>query len=74
LIQNGCITTEPTEKGKKDLDVFHPSYKIKRINKEPIKNFFDNLDDRFIDIIKNMNQQLITLKISIDKNSEKGFH
>jgi hypothetical protein len=27
----GYITTEPTDKGKKDIDVFHPSYRVKHI-------------------------------------------
>ena len=39
----------PTEKGKKDLDVFHPSYRVKYIRNEPLKNFMMN-DERFIEI------------------------
>lgn len=28
----GTIKTEPTEEGAKTLDVFHPSYRVKRID------------------------------------------
>ena len=31
LRENGSLWTEPTEQGKKDLDVFHPSYRVKHI-------------------------------------------
>jgi len=34
IYDNAYITTEPTEKGKKELDVFHPSYRTKRVNKK----------------------------------------
>jgi hypothetical protein len=39
IYQTASITTIPTEKGMKDLDVFHPSYRVKRITKEPISYF-----------------------------------
>jgi len=32
LMNIGSLSTEPTEQGKKDLDPFHPSYRIKRLN------------------------------------------
>lgn len=35
----GSITTTPTEKGVKDIDVFHPSYRVKRITDEQLSNF-----------------------------------
>ena len=38
----GIINTAPTEKGNKDLDVFHPSYRVKRIDKDPISNLHPN--------------------------------
>lgn len=36
--EEAYLQTDPTEKGMKDLDVFHPSYRVKRIN-EPVANF-----------------------------------
>jgi hypothetical protein len=48
--EKGFLITEPTEKGKKDIDVFHPSYKVKYIEREPLKNFFANGDERYIEI------------------------
>ena len=39
FFNHALITTEPTEKGEKDLDVFHPSYRVKRINKQPLQAF-----------------------------------
>lgn len=57
----GSLTTTPTDKGNKDLDVFHPSYRVKRINDEPLSNFqprhrkdqkgTEKEDDLFLDII-----------------------
>lgn len=57
----GTITTTPTDKGMKDLDIFHPSYRVKRITKEPIVNFHpwfrkvrkseERDDELFLDII-----------------------
>jgi len=31
FFEKGTLTTAPTEKGKKDLDVFHPSYRVKNL-------------------------------------------
>jgi hypothetical protein len=33
IYEFGYIKTEPTDKGLKELDVFHPSYRVKRVNK-----------------------------------------
>ena len=48
----GTISTEPSEQGKKDLDPFHPSYRVKRIKSEPLNNLINNegLQDLFLDI------------------------
>lgn len=54
------LTTKPTEKGNKELDVFHPSYRVKRINKRPLSDFHprhrdmrqkSDAEDLFLDII-----------------------
>ncbi len=71
--EKGYIETRPTEKGKKDIDVFNPSYKIKYINRESISNFMKN-DERFIDIMNNVDAELITLNIDIDKEHVTMFH
>jgi transcriptional accessory protein Tex/SPT6 len=34
IYEYGVIKSQPTEKGLKELDVFHPSYRIKRVNKK----------------------------------------
>lgn len=70
--KNGTLSTAPTEKGKKDLDVFHPSYKIKQIKMEPISNFLN--DDRFIDIQKHVDAGLITLNIELSLEHKTNFH
>ena len=31
--ENGTVVTQPTEKGMKELDVLHSSYRVKRVNK-----------------------------------------
>ena len=43
----GMLKTEPTEMGMKELDVFHPSYRVKRVNKK----LSLLVDDLFIDIL-----------------------
>jgi hypothetical protein len=37
--KNAHLITTPTEKGMKDIDVFHPSYRVKRLNKVPLTRF-----------------------------------
>ena len=49
-LRNNCyVSTNPTEDGKKQLDVFHPSFRTKRIRERPIKTFNDDL---FLDVIQ----------------------
>ena len=56
----------------KDLDVFHPSYRVKRISKIPISEFLS--DDLFLDIIQNEKNGLISMKIDIDKELQENFY
>lgn len=46
--EHGTIITRPTEKGMKELDVLHASYRVKRVNKRLL-----DLDepDLFLDIL-----------------------
>ena len=31
IYEHGWIITQPTEKGQKELDIFHPSYRVKHL-------------------------------------------
>jgi len=46
---NGYLSTNPTEQGKKDLDLFHPNYRVKHVNKRPIKDLMNS--DLYLDIM-----------------------
>ena len=49
-IRNNCyLSTNPKKKKKKQLDVFRPSFRTKRIKEKPIKTFSEG--DLFLDII-----------------------
>jgi len=50
------LSTKPTEKGEKELDVFHPSYRTKRLKIVPLEKFQDDL---WIDIIECKEKGLI---------------
>lgn len=58
----GKIVTTPTEKGEKELDLLHPSYRVKRVNKRICD--FDQTD-LFLDILQNVRLGLINLNIEI---------
>ena len=36
LNENGYLSTKLTEQGRKDLDLFHPSYRVKLVQKMPL--------------------------------------
>jgi repressor of nif and glnA expression len=44
----GTIKTVPTDKGEKELDLLHPSYRVKRVNRR-IQDMTDT--DLFLDIL-----------------------
>ena len=50
LQENAYITTTLTEQGKKDLDLFNPSYRVKLVHKLPIKNLQLQID-LYLDIL-----------------------
>ena len=68
----------------KDLDVFHPSYRVKRITDEPVANFHpryrkdrqsENIDDElFLDILQNERLGYINVVIQIDKKNIDKFY
>ena len=59
LYLRGYLSTTPTEEGAKNLDVFHPSYRVKNIDKRRLDEFnvkegqTDNGNkDIFLDILQ----------------------
>ena len=62
------MTTNPTELGEKQLDLFHPSFRTKRIRERPIKTF---LDDWFLDVYQREKERLINITIEIKEDQEK---
>ena len=59
------LSTEPTEKGKNELDVFHPLFITKRIEKKPISTFNDDL---YLYIIESESKGYINVNINIIEN------
>jgi hypothetical protein len=68
VLDFGMIATEPTDKGMKELDLFHPCYRVKRIQKK----LKDIKDDLFLDILQNESLGLIKYQIIIEDNIEEG--
>jgi len=68
--RNNCyVSTNPTEEGNKQLDVFHPSFRTKRIRDRPIKTFNDDL---FLDILQREKEKLIEISIQIKENEDES--
>ena len=67
-LRNICyVSTNPTEVGQKQLDVFNPSYRTKRILDRPIQSFSDDL---FLDVYQREQEKLIDIDISIKEVPE----
>jgi hypothetical protein len=49
-LNNGSLTTLPTDKGKKEIYSKHLYFKVKSIDHEPLKNFLNKDDQRYIEI------------------------
>ena len=73
LRHNCYVSTEPTEEGNKQWDVFNPNFRTKRVKERPIKSF---VDDLFLDIYQREKEKLINVNIEIkqDPESMKLFH
>ena len=67
LRHNCYVSTTPTEEGKKQLDVFHPSFRTKHIKERPIKTFNDDL---FLDIYQREKDKLIEINLEIKQDPE----
>jgi len=50
------LYTEPTESGQKELDVFHPSYRVKRIKAKKLDSFDGDL---FLDVMHHAEKGVI---------------
>lgn len=64
------ISTEPTEEGKKELDVFHPSFRVKRLKNKPIETFNNDL---FLDILESEKKGWISLTVNFGDNFFKDL-
>lgn len=60
--ERATISTEPTLKGKKDLDLYHSLYPTKRISRRPLKNFRDDL---WLMMVEAEKKELIRVKFSL---------
>ena len=69
LNENGYLSTVLTEQGKKDLDLFHPSYRVKLVQKMPLSQL-KNQNDLYLDILQSEKAGLITVDIAMDESKE----
>ncbi|EAR82689.2 zinc knuckle protein (macronuclear) [Tetrahymena thermophila SB210] len=71
--QKCLISTEPTDLGKKQIDMFHPLYPAKRIHKRPYTSF---TDDTWLLLEEAERLNFITVKIFLksenDNNSDNN--
>jgi len=63
--EHATVTTELTEQGKKDLDLFHPSYRVKCVRKRPLKELMSS-NDLYLDIMQCEKAGLVSVKFEID--------
>eukprot|EP01022_Parablepharisma_sp_SALTPOND_P008951 TRINITY_DN1373_c0_g1_i2.p1 TRINITY_DN1373_c0_g1~~TRINITY_DN1373_c0_g1_i2.p1 ORF type:complete len:1804 (-),score=237.19 TRINITY_DN1373_c0_g1_i2:8682-14093(-) len=63
-LANAVVSTEPTQKGEAELDVFNPSYRVKRILKRPITTFQNDL---WLDIKHHESRGFITVKVFLEE-------
>ena len=77
---NSILNTNPTEKGKKILTVFHPYFRCKRIKNKKISDFIPNKNkgiydnnkgEFYLEIQDCINNGLINMEIQIENNEEK---
>ncbi len=67
LYENATLTTTPTEEGAKELDIMHPSFRVKRITKKKLNTFQDDL---FTDIALCEKSNLINVKVELEPDQE----
>lgn len=64
------ISTKPTELGLRELDVFHPSFPVKRIHNKPANTFTKEL---FMEILNAEKEGHITYSIDISEEEKDKF-
>lgn len=69
LNENGYMSTVLTEQGKKDLDLFHASYRVKLVQKMPLSQL-KNQNDLYLDILQSEKAGLISVEIAMDESKE----
>ena len=70
FFKNAKVFTEPTEKGKVELDIFHIFFKTKRIVGKPIDDFKNDL---FLYMQEAENSDLIKILIDIDAGETQNI-
>jgi len=63
IYQYGVLKTQPTDKGRKELDVFHQNYRVKNVNMH-VSQLQES--DLFLEILHCQDQGLISIQISIE--------
>ncbi len=80
FFDNTILNTNPTEKGKQVLTVFHPCFRCKRIKNKKISDFFYlknkgiyeiEKGELFLEIEDCVKEGLITMELKIEKNQDK---
>ena len=80
FFDNTILNTNPTEKGKQVLTVFHPCFRCKRIKNKKISDFFYlknkgiyeiEKGELFLEIEDCVKKGLITMELKIEKNQDK---
>jgi len=72
LNENGYLSTVLTEQGKKDLDLFHASYRVKLVQKMPLTQL-KSQNDLYLDILQCEKAGLITVEIAMDVTKKENF-
>ena len=65
ISEHAHITTYVTDQGKKDLDLFHLSYRVKTVRQMPLSQL-RNQNDLYLDILQCEKAGLITVDIAVD--------
>lgn len=71
LRDHGQITVTTTEQGKKDLDIFHQSYRVKLVENLPLKQLTNS--DLYLDIQQCEKANLIHAVIELPQSKHHDF-
>ena len=71
LREHGTITTTLTEQGRKDLDIFHHSYRVKLVDGKPLKEL--DHTDLYLDIQQCERSNLVSAKIELQQLKYSEF-